>query len=183
MMRLTLLLLILFLSSTSRTQTNILEWESGHPLSWRDFRAPVDQGSMHAAATYSGVQYTYKYTSDPDLKFSFDAVSFFDKNRSWKNPDRINEYILAHEQLHFDISELHARMLRKAFAEKIFSERFEKEIKSIYEQNNASRRKMQTQYDDETDHSKNAEAQARWNIHIQQQLDLFNNFRKKSPDQ
>jgi len=41
---------------------------------------------------------------------------YFVKNESWIRIDSKNEKTLAHEQLHFDIYEVYARKIRKAFA-------------------------------------------------------------------
>jgi hypothetical protein len=43
----------------------------------------------------------------------------FQRRKSWKDVKKINDYILLHEQKHFDIAELFVRKFRKAVAEKI----------------------------------------------------------------
>lgn len=150
-------LVLLVLPAASQQE---LLWQKGLLLSAKDFQAAPDNNSPHAAATYSGVRYGYDYSTNP-LKLRFEVTAFFVPERSWiKHPE--SDDLVAHEQLHFDISELHARKLRKAFATTTFGRDFQRRIKEIYADNNAERKRMQAWYDSETDHGRNRDAQQRW---------------------
>ena len=103
-----------------------------------------------------------------DVEYSVE--SFFTPESSWHIAERVTPHILKHEQAHFDISELHARMLRKNLAGKKFSKKIKSEIESIYQQIEQKRRTMQTKFDAEIDHSRNEEKEAFWQNLIAQQL-------------
>ena len=72
------------------------------------------------------------------------------------------EYLLAHEQLHFDISELHARKLRKALNEYEIGRSIRQDLKSLYNRIESERVSMQNRFDKETSHSENREEEMRW---------------------
>ncbi len=45
-------------------------------------------------------------------------VAFFDRQRSWVKNEAKLDYVLRHEQGHFDIFEVYTRKIRKALSEK-----------------------------------------------------------------
>src|SRR5919112_1484552 len=93
----------------STKQSNLIEWNAERRLTWNDFKAQPDKNSTNAALTSSSINIEFGYNSS-GLKYNIKCR--FDKNSSW---GRIkNDYILSHEQGHFDIAEIHARKLHKA---------------------------------------------------------------------
>ena len=54
----------------------------------------------------------------PGLRvFGSTAQATFDPNTSWvRNPKTASEALLRHEQLHFDITEVYARLMRQKLA-------------------------------------------------------------------
>ena len=77
---------------------------------------------------------------------------------------------LVHEQLHFDISELFARKMRKQLSKKHFTKRVKSEINAIYESILKELSDFQNLYDAETNFSRNKEQQLFWNRKIQEAL-------------
>jgi predicted secreted Zn-dependent protease len=72
-------------------------------------------------------------------------------------------YILAHEQAHFDITEIFARKLHKALMEYDFDQStYKRDINSIYQRVVAEKEAFQAAYDKETDHSRNKRIQYEW---------------------
>ena len=98
-----MILQILWLSLVmllSTNQSNLIEWNAERKLTWEDFKAQPDKTSTNAALTSSSINIEFGYTNT-GLKYNIKCR--FDKNLSW---GRIkNDYILAHEQGHFDIAE------------------------------------------------------------------------------
>lgn len=87
-------------------------WSSKRKLIWDDFRgSPQNIGSIMLAGTYSNINVEYNYLENeiPNYKIECNFI----KSKSWTVTDDIR--ILAHEQLHFDISELYTRKIRKSF--------------------------------------------------------------------
>ena len=112
----------------STTQSNLLEWSVDRKLTWKDFRAQPDKNSTNAALTSSSINIEFGYNNS-GLKYKIKCR--FDQNLSW---GRIkNDYILAHEQGHFDIAEIHARKLHKLLKAYKFNNRtVAKDVNRIY---------------------------------------------------
>ena len=91
------------------------------------------------------------------------------KNKSWGLVK--NEWILKHEQGHFDIAEIFARQLNKLVNEYQFNKSsFQKDLDAIYKSVVAEKEKFQQQYDDETDYSRIKTKQEEWLKKIEAEL-------------
>ncbi len=142
----------------------VIAWRAGERLSWSDFKAKPPKGARAAATTASGITYRFS-TSSTINKFEVDfkIETHFYPNKSWYQPDLCDDVILSHEQLHFDISELFARKLRKKLNTTVFTHSNVKaRVKAIYRKNNQALNDFQNQYDNETNFSRDREAQQRW---------------------
>lgn len=146
-------------------------WREDLKLSWSDFNGEPQLESPYEAMTASGIEYAYEAKNrNGQLSFTFKVRAYFNPNTSWVKPSSRTNALLAHEQVHFDISELHARILIKAFDEASFTENFKKEIDTIYQSVIKRRAEMQKLYDKETDHSRNTEIQKEWIKQVENQL-------------
>lgn len=156
----------LLLTLTVIQQSNLVPWNANRKLVWEDFKASPDPHSGNAALTSSSINIEFGY-DDEQLQYSIRCA--FDKNRSWV---RIrNNDVLAHEQGHFDLAEIYARRLNKAMKEYRFNARtVSKDVNGIYDNMMELHRKAQTQYDTETDYSRNKSKQEEWLKKIAQQL-------------
>ncbi|MBC7828184.1 MAG: DUF922 domain-containing protein [Chitinophagaceae bacterium] len=156
----------------STTQANLIEWSADRKLTWKDFKASPDKNSTNAALTSSSINIEFGF-SNSGLKHNIKCR--FDQNLSW---GRIkNDYILAHEQGHFDIAEIHARKLHKALKTYKFNSRtVSKDVNGIYVGIMKEHHSYQSLYDAETDFSRNPEKQNYWHDKIGQTLDSLQNF-------
>jgi hypothetical protein len=146
----------------SQTTDSLKCWSSEDRLKWTDFRGvkPKDAGSSFLKAA-SAIRITpIPFRKDDILNYNVKLV--FKKYEAWTT-DTAN-YLLAHEQLHFDIAELSVRKLRKAIhgimkaTPNATSEDFFLAIDKAYNETAA----MQAKYDDDTAHGVIAEAQSAW---------------------
>ena len=152
-------------------------WSQDTRLSWEDFKGVPPQSNPYAANTNSGMSYTWSYSTKsgtPELEH--EVFSNFYPQLSWVKEIKNKAYLLAHEQLHFDISELHARKLRKALSEYEIGRIIRRDLQKIYEEIEAARALMQKQFDRETDHSKITEAELRWREFIALELQTLEAF-------
>jgi hypothetical protein len=154
-----------------QTNSDKIIWKENQKLTWEDFRGkPVPNASFVASAK-TGISFTYSYSiKNKEISVNHSVESFFSPEGSWFIPKLVSPFILKHEQAHFDISELHARMLRKNLDGKKFSKRIKSEIEAIYQQVEQKRRAMQTKFDAETDHSRNEEKEIEWEDFISKKL-------------
>jgi len=146
-------------------------WNSEQRLSWANFKAEPPKDSEIAATTASGLSYQFS-TTEENGKYELDYIvsTYFYPNRSWYQDNICDEVILSHEQLHFDISELYARKMRKIMDNTTFTKNVKAEVKAIYRQINKELAEFQQVYDRETNYSRNIEQQLSWNKKIKEAL-------------
>ena len=148
-----------------------ISW-SEKKLTWKDFKDEPPLSDRVAATTASGISYQFSTSGTRNsYKVDFEISTHFYPNKSWYKPELCDEVILGHEQLHFDISELFARKLRKELSETTFThENVKKKIKSLYNRNNKELSDFQNRYDEETNFSRNRDQQVIWNKKIEEAL-------------
>lgn len=177
-MKFLLFILLWFVSSPLDNDTVKLQWTEGKQLTWEDFQGIPNVGADYVASTNSGISFSFSYqVSDGEMTMEYEVLSNFYPKLSWFKPTKVSDYILKHEQTHFDITELFARKLRKAMAETSFSNNPKKEVNAIYDQVERARRKFQNQYDAETDHSKNKSAELQWRLLVAQELQKYDRWK------
>lgn len=184
-MKLVAVLFLFLLSSFASEKAQIqfsndeekMEWSATRPLTWNDFRGTPNPVADFVATTNSGMSFTYSFAVRNGRRtITFEVKSYFYPDSSWYLKDDVSPYILKHEQTHFDISELHARKLRKRLDAAAFSDNLKPEIEAIYRKVEAERKAMQDAFDNESDHSKNKAGEARWGAYIAQQLAAYNDW-------
>jgi predicted secreted Zn-dependent protease len=166
------ILSLLFSMLVTTSQDNLIEWSAERRLTWKDFKAQPDKNSTNAALTSSSINIEFGYNSTA-LKYNIKCR--FDPNLSW---GRIkNDYILAHEQGHFDIAEIHARKLHKTLkAYKFQSRTVSKDVNRIYDTIMKEHHELQSQYDQETNYSRNPAQQNAWKEKIETLLEDLKEF-------
>lgn len=177
-MKLCTSLLIFILAVPVLAQENEkLSWNQEKSLSWSDFKASPKKHLPYKANTNSGLSFSWNSTeSISGIELTYEVRSNFYPNRSWVKKIEEVDYLLAHEQLHFDITELHARKLRKALESYEPDEKMKKELDAIYSEIEKQRRQMQTQFDKETNHSINKQAEFKWRQFVKQELDKLKDY-------
>lgn len=153
-------------------------WDENRSLTWSDFKSKPPAHSDFVASTSTGITFRYSYKAQGDeVSFDFVAEAFFNPKKSWFRPGEVSDYILKHEQTHFDISELHARILRMRLSTKKFSKNINTEAERIYLQVEEQRKTMQKKYDAETDHSRKEKKELWWRNHIEKKLKEYDEWK------
>ena len=169
----TLLLIPAFFSIPSRNDSSDIPWNASRKLTWPDFKSRPDYNSTNAALTSSKIVFNYGYGSEKGFTFTISCL--FDKNNSWGKVK--TDYILSHEQGHFDIAEIYARKLHKALKGYSFNANtVAKEVPAMYQKLMREESELQNQYDSETNYSRDKEQQAAWLEKIQHELDKLKEF-------
>lgn len=158
-----------------------IAWTQDIKLSWKDFKATPNPNHSFDAMTNSGISYSYSYATGPEgiQDFEYSVESFFYPQRSWVKKGEESEHLLAHEQLHFDISELHARILNQKLLEYVPNKNIKRDLKKIYTEVERAREKMQNLYDKETKHSQDKAASAKWQKLVEQELEKHQETTKR----
>jgi hypothetical protein len=162
----------------SESDTEKIEWRENVKLSWADFKGVPNRGAGYVASASSGISFSYSFkTIDDELFYHYKVECHFYPQESWYKPELVSNYILKHEQTHFDITELHARMLRKRLSESKFSKNIKVEIEGIYKTLEKQRGDMQNRFDAETEHSKNKQQEYLWEAFISKQLKAYDRWK------
>ena len=138
--------------------------ETSRLLKWSDFSGNPDNGVDYFAFTYWNISYKYdafQFKGDT-IKWQVQIILDLGKN-SWKKKDKISDTVLKHEQGHFDVGiicamELQERINNTIFLKGDYQVRLSAVIKEVVDKY----KKMDLQYDVETNHSVKREEQWKW---------------------
>jgi len=165
------ILSILFIFLFTSFSNERIAWSEDVKLTWDDFKGRPDMRSPFVAMTNSGIVFSYQVASENgNLSLTTSVEAQFHPEMSWHKPEKVNNHVLQHEQGHFNITEIHARKLRKAFAEYKVTRNYERELKAIFTRINRERQIMQDRFDKETNHSQNKQKEAEWQKFIYAEL-------------
>src|SRR5215213_6330875 len=93
-----------------------IPWNYEQRLNWDDFQCEPRRGTDAVASTSTTLGIAYQIS---DGQLTYDITCNFSKNKSWGLMK--TDYILAHEQGHFDITEIFARKLHEALSNYVFN--------------------------------------------------------------
>jgi hypothetical protein len=149
-----------------------IEWSSAKRLTWDDYLAKPSSLSDAAAITSTalGIEYHIR-----NALLTYKITCRFSKTRSWGKYK--TNYILQHEQGHFDITEIFARKLAMEIKEYRFNPRkYQDDLGKIYKRVMNEKEEYQNKYDTETDYSRDKEKQAEWLKKINDELEEMDEF-------
>lgn len=145
-------------NSSKKESAGSIPWLSHRKLAWDDFLSPPEKNSDAVASTSTSLGISYKVQNS---EWAYSITCNFSKYKSWGLLR--TDYILAHEQAHFDITEIFARKLHYELETYQFNRRtFKKDINAIYQKIVKEKEIFQKLYDGETDHSRNKKKQQLW---------------------
>lgn len=137
-----------------------IDWCNGSSISWNDFWGNPDPYSRFSAISATYLQ--EKHFCNEYDRFRYSVRSVFVRKQSWSR-DKKSAKLLHHEQIHFNLTELHARKLRKLFSELQYpcfipEARIKYMVDSLYEKMEYAHRF----YDEDTFHGLNTKRQEFW---------------------
>jgi hypothetical protein len=161
-----------FLPMPAPAHPDTVFYSPTRPLRWSDFRGGVRSGSRYGAAVYTSFGYEARTrTRGGEVHIDLLVRVYLVKEQSWAKPTAQNDYALRHEQLHFDITRIGAERFRqRLLAEDLPPDDYDSRIQYIFLEVYREVHAMQQRYDDETTHSLNREAQARWDAYVTKEL-------------
>lgn len=176
------ILILLLISNSLLAQSNfendsILLWNSKRKINLKDFTSENkthDYKQAVAVIVPSLILFPLEIYENEIYDVKIVAIMY--KNKSWYNS--IEDYVLLHEQGHFDITEIFARKFRKKMAEVKVSE-----IKidvvfltNLFNSNDIEHWDFQFQYESETQRGTNYKMQQIWNEKIKKMLEELKDF-------
>ena len=154
-----------------------IPWSATRRLTMADFQGRPGPSDRLAALTSADIK---SNAACRDFVFSSTVTATFDPNTSWfQNPKLASEALLRHEQLHFDITEAYARLMRQklvAFAAKADCNKLQPAFNNVTKAVYAAWDNEQNRYDQETGHGLNAVRQAAWEKQTQVKLEQLKAF-------
>lgn len=178
-MRTLLVTLLLSLTSALFSQVDTLgvEWQQDYHLTWSDFKGIEDKSQKLSAL--SKIAIPYNYSSDGEVDLTINLATVFIKDESWYKVGMENDVLLGHEQLHFDIAEVHRRLIVKAVVNgKFTSDNYANELREIITEIwDNDYRAMQDLYDKETNYARLFKNQIKWNETIAKKLAELEEFK------
>jgi len=169
------IILAIFFTFSASLPSDAIPWNSQRKLSWSDFKTLV-KAPHNGALTTSVITYEY-HCNNNTIQFKVNA--WFIPDQSWVKSTMKNDYILAHEQLHFDITELHARILRKRLTEEVKTCKDASKSEKIYRETVNQLDKMQDEYDLKTSNSMEKTNQIIWQDSVYSRLKALKNWELK----
>ena len=154
-----------------------IPWSAARRLVIADFQGRPNQLYPQPALTASDIK---AGAACRDFVFTSTVQATFDPNNSWfRQPLKVSAALLQHEQTHFDLTEVYARLLRQklvVFQAKVDCNKLQPGFNNLTKTVYAAWAKEQNRYDAETAHGLNAARQAFWEKEVQvrlTQLDAF----------
>lgn len=174
---LTVLLVLLF---SGHGYVERFSYKEKRQLDWSDFRGKPDRTSQFDASVNTGITYQWSISKDlGTIELKYEVDSFCYPSLSWVKKGQSSNYLLAHEQLHFDISELHARIMRKKLQEYEPGDNVRRDLNQMYKRVERMRVNMQELYDIETKHSNNRKNQEVWIRKIKKLMWYYKDYAQK----
>ncbi|MFK7809479.1 MAG: hypothetical protein AB8F74_16870 [Saprospiraceae bacterium] len=166
-----------FLLFTSGKDTpDTIYWSENERLEWEDFEGePRHDYKGISALTSSGIVH---YKGCKNGRINYKVRAYFEKEESWVKEEARTTHHLRHEQIHFDITELYARKLRKILSDRDFKceeeAAFEECVNNFVENWHYD----QQSFDLHSRHSLDKAAQREWFYKIEMELSLLNEYKE-----
>ncbi len=144
-----------------------LAWSVNRRLNWEDFKAIPDDANPHHAVTSANLSVD---ASCKNNELVYEVKCVFLPTESWSK-NKKSERLLYHEQLHFDLTEVHARQLRQKLKQlgntcSNFKNRMNPAIAEAFK----LWKDDQVKFDELSNHGLNSEVQQEWANYIEEQL-------------
>lgn len=160
------------MSFSQTSENDFIDWSADRKLRWDDFQGTPETGSDRAALSAIMINVDFSFSNN---NFKWTITCRFNKKKSWGRSK--TDYILSHEQAHFDITEVHARKLHQQMKAYTFNQKtYQKDLQGIYQGIVKEENDMQSSYDRETNHSINKEQQAEWLVKVGKLLEETKDF-------
>lgn len=157
---------------TKTTNNNEITYRKGIMLKLSDFEGAEEPSADAVAMAYTGVSLRYNGSAKNGIiTLDIKLLASFDKSRSWCLAKSRNEWTLAHEQRHFDITALNACSLLRELKSYTFTKNFEQELNALQAKYKKKNEDEQDIYDAETNHGINRAVQIDWNERITKAID------------
>lgn len=158
-------------------EADTIYYSARRPITWDDFKDKRNVSSIYSAAVMPGLGFTEQTAVNDGVITIYIAMKvYLPKSASWVKYGAEDAYNLNHEQRHFDIVKLASEKFKKQMLTQTLPVlNYDGNINTAYFDALREIDRMQKQYDTETSHGINAQAQQKWNNYIDKELSVFKN--------
>jgi len=164
---------VTFTDYTEKPEGDTIYYSPRRLLNWDDFKGKTPQ-SRFAAEVYPTIGYDeHAKVEGATVYLNIDIKVSLPKSACWVRDGDRTDYVLNHEQRHFDLARIAAEHFKQRIkTEKLPVGNYDGYINVDYLDAFREMDNLQKQYDDETVHGTDHAAQARWNEKIDRELKL-----------
>ena len=149
-----------------------LSWSVDRRLSWEDFRGNPDDSNPHHALTAANLAVN---ANCKNQGFTYEVKCVFLPSESWSK-NKKSEKLLEHEQLHFDLTEVHARLLRRKL-QALSCDNLKEKLNSTVSSAFTKWKAEQNAYDRASKHGLNVEQERLWAANIARRLKELESYK------
>lgn len=157
-----------------------IEWAADRKLTWNDFKGEQDLVEFPKALAVTNSGFGYESGISMFKAGKVFVQSVFNTQKSWVLPHGKTEYVLRHEQIHFDITEIYSRKLRKELADAKVTSNDSERAKSIFEKVFNELEGRQERYDSETAQGSEKETQEHWEAVVELELAKYDLYKSNN---
>jgi hypothetical protein len=167
-----ILVLLVAFAGLTQAQEALGKEIKDRDIEWSDFSGPVDPASRFDAVTNWAIPYRYSApVMRGDRVYVNATTQTFLRANSWVKPNKQSDRLLDHERGHFKIGRICAREIAATINSTGFDpSTYREEINKVYWAVLRKYLEIEKQYDEETDHYRDRELQARWNKKLDELL-------------
>lgn len=165
----------------SFSQTNserYILWNDTLKPNWNDYNK-LDKPKHPTFASATAVVVTYTFVTIQKTEYA-KGIALFSKDFSWVLKKNITEDLLQHERLHFDLTEIYARLFTKTIIEMSKNIKGPLPVDTLEkwrEQLQVKMDKENLKYDTETIHGMHKEKQKMWSASVKKRLFELEKYR------
>lgn len=148
-----------------------IEWTVDRKLIWDDFKGSPDKKAFPNAVAVTNSAISFESGSfNPFKDGKLFVRNMFNTYGSWVLPEGKTDYVLRHEQIHFDITEIYTRRLRKALIDANVTTKSSSRAYAIFDSIKNEWEEKQKRYDYDTQNGIKKETQEEWEAFVKLEL-------------
>jgi hypothetical protein len=150
-------------------------YAASRPLTWRDFKGKRRLSTNYAAMVMPNIGYNQEEDiKDGIIQVTLTLQTFLAKNDCVLAASYKDDYMLNHEQRHFDVAKIVTEQFKRKLQQaNLTPDNYEAVINMQYLDSYRDMNKLQKDYDKETAHGLNKSSQEKWNQQIDNLLTPF----------
>lgn len=152
-------------------------WSADRKLTWDDFKGVPDRKAFPNALAVTNSGFGFETGFNAFKAGNLFVQATFNNYGSWVIPKGRTDYVLRHEQIHFDLTEIYSRKLRKAFADAKIKPQESARAKQIFDAIFAELNKRQEKYDNETKRGEKDSTQKYWESVVEIELAKYDLYK------